>query len=283
MFVSEAFDLYMFEEIKLKNGADKTRRNYQTSCNSLLRSLGDFEIRLLTLAHISRWKMDMDARGNSPATLKHQLCHIRAVLKFLNKRGYSLLDPKAIELPSVKRMKPTFIEYGEVQKVIDAATNDRDKAIISCLFSSGCRISELLNLNREDVTSQEITVLGKGSKYRTVYIDDQAWKYLQTYLESRKDHIPALFVSGQYRRITLSRVQQIIHVLQAEAGIEQNLTPHVFRHSYASDLVKNGADILAVRDLLGHSNVGTTQIYTHLSQKHLKEQYQKHHSSTQNA
>lgn len=278
MLLREAFAQYIFEEIQLKNGAEKTRKNYTTSLNSISQALGDIPIKLLTIEHVTRWKMYMDSKGNSPATIKHQLCHVRSVLRFLKKRGYDVLDYRMIDLPKVLRSKPTYLEYGEVQRVIDATENLRDKAIISCLFSTGCRISELLNLNIEDVQTQEVTVLGKGSKYRRVYIDDKAWEYLQTYLETRKDRIPALFVSGQYRRITVSRVQQILHVLEADVGLEKNLTPHVMRHSYATDLVRNGADIMAVKDLMGHQTVKTTEIYTHLSQNHLKEQYQMHHS-----
>lgn len=278
MLLREAFAQYIFEEIQLKNGAEKTRKNYTTSLNSISSVLGDIPAKLLTIQHITRWKMHMDARGNSASTIKHQLCHIRSVLRFLKRRGYDVLDYRMIDLPKVTRSKPTYLEYGEVQKVIDAADNIRDKAIIACLFSTGCRISELLNLNIEDVQTQEVTVLGKGSKYRRVYIDDKAWRYLHDYLSTRKDRIPALFVSGQYRRITVSRVQQILHVLQADAGIEKNLTPHVMRHSYATDLVVNGADIMAVKELMGHRTVKTTEVYTHLSQNHLKEQYEKHHS-----
>lgn len=278
MLVREAFAQYIFEEIKLKNGAEKTQRNYTTSLNSISEALGDIPIKLLTLGHITRWKMYMDSKGNSPSTIKHQLCHVRSVLRFLKRRGYDVLDYRMIDLPKVIRSKPTYLEYGEVQKVIDATENIRDKAIIACLFSTGCRISELLNLNIEDVQSQEITVLGKGSKYRRVYIDDKAWNYLQMYLESRKDRIPALFVSGQYRRITVSRVQQILHVLEADVGLEKNLTPHVMRHSYATDLMVNGAHIVSVKELLGHSSVSTTQMYLHTTENKLKEDFNKYHS-----
>lgn len=278
MLVSEAFEVYIFEEIKLKNKADKTRRNYITTMNSFLAALGDVPIGMLTLTHITRWKMTLDNKGNSPSTIKLQLCHLRQILKFLARRGQDVIDYRDIDLPKLSRHQPVYLDYAEVQSIIDVTESLRDKAIVSCLFSTGCRVSELLNLNRDDIKSNQAVVIGKGGKFRTVYFDKTAFDYLNDYLETRNDKIPALFISGQYRRITVSRVEQILHILSAEAGIEKNLTPHVLRHSYATDLVVNGANILAVKDLLGHASISTTQMYTHLSTKHLKSEYDKHHS-----
>lgn len=278
MLISEAFDMFIFEEIKLKNGAVKTRQNYLTSKIHILKTLGDFPVEVMSLEHMTRWKMQMDSTGMQSTTMKTYLGHVRSVLKFLASRGMNVMDYRTITLPMIKRSKPTYLDYSEVQAVIDATDSPRDKAIIACLFSTGCRISELLNLNRDDISDMQAVVLGKGTKYRTVYFDKTSYQYLQDYLETRKDRIPALFISGQYRRITVSRVEQILHVLSAEAGLDKNLTPHVLRHSYATDLVVNGANIMAVKDLLGHASITTTQIYTHMSNPHLKNVYEKHHS-----
>jgi integrase/recombinase XerD len=211
--------------------------------------------------------------------MQNNLSKLRAVLFFLRKRGFNVIDPREIELPTVKPKTPVFLDYSEVQSIIDVATSIRDKAIVSCLFSTGCRISELMNLNIDDVTGQEVVVLGKGSKYRTVYMDDKAWGFLTEYLSSRCDKLPPLFVSGQYRRLTVSRVQQILHCLESAAGVEKNVTPHVFRHTFATDLIRNGAHILSVKEMLGHANLSTTQIYTHVTNPQLQSDHRKYHSS----
>lgn len=279
MLISEAFALFIKEEVIQKDGADKTRRNYETALHSLQAAIGDLPVTFVTLDHVSLWQSYMQSLGNQPNSIKGYLCKLRCVLKFLKKRQVNVLDYRDIELPRVLRKRRVILDYSEIQKMIDAGANDRDKAIIACLFATGCRISELLNLNRDDIKNDEAIVLGKGSKPRTVYFDSTAMEYLNTYLQARKDRLPPLFISGQYRRITVSRVEQILHVVSAYAGLEKNVTPHVFRHSTISDYIANGAPMHHVQRLAGHASIGTTiDIYTQVPDPVIRETARKYHS-----
>lgn len=280
MTLSEAFTNYCHIEVTIKGGADKTRRNYMTACNSLKTVVGDIPIQLLTLEHIQSWVNYMQSLGHQPSSVKSSLSHLRCVYKCLRKQGYEVLDYRDIELPKVPRKAHVVLDYSEVRGMINAATNLRDRAIVACLFSTGCRISELLNLNRGDIQNGEAVVLGKGSKLRPVFFDKTALEALESYLDTRHDHIPALFISGQYRRITVCRVEQILHVLAAEAGIEKNVTPHVFRHSTITDYIQNGAPMGIVQRMAGHASIKTTlDIYTHVSDNTLRETMRKYHTN----
>lgn len=279
MLISEAFKAYILEEIKLKHGADKTRRNYVTALNSLLKATGDVPVEFVTHQTIIMWKMSMDKSGMQASTIKTNLCKLRSVLKYLRKHNYQVIDSRDIDLPKVIRNERTWLEIDEIKQMIDATTNLRDKALIHALFSSGARISEVLSLNRDSIQNGKAEVLGKGNKWITLYFDETTQRVINDYLTTRKDAIPALFISGQYRRITVSRVEQILHILSAEAGIDKNVTPHVFRHSFATDLLLNGADLRTVQEQLNHSNITTTQIYTHITKSRKEESYRQHHTT----
>ena len=278
MLVSSAFNTFLFEA-RLGGQKDKTRRNYLTTLNSFITAVGDIPIELLALEHITRWKMFLDAQGKAHSTMSAYLCHLRGVLKFVASRNVKVMDYREVTLPRVKQNKPVYLEYGEVQMIIDATDNVRDKAIIALLFSTGCRISELLSINRGDILGNEVVVTGKGDKHRRVYIDPKAMKLLVAYMETRTGTRTPLFISGQYRRLTVSRVEQIIHQTTNAAGIEKNVTPHVFRHTFATDLLRNGANIRAIQNMLGHSNLNTTMRYTHVSDIDLEAAHKKYHSS----
>lgn len=281
MTLSQAFANYCRLEITLKGGADKTRRNYQTAINSFSAVIGDLPVQLITLEHVQAWVDYMQSLGHQPSSVKSSLSHMRCVFKFLRKQQFRVIDYRDIELPKVPKKKHEVLDYSEVQSMIDAATNLRDKAIVACLFSTGCRISELLNLNRGDIQNGEATVLGKGSKLRPVFFDKTALEALESYLDTRHDNIPALFISGQYRRITVCRVEQILHVLAAEAGIEKNVTPHVFRHSTITDYIQNGAPMGIVQRMAGHDSIKTTlDIYTHVSDDTLRDVAKRYHTKS---
>ncbi|MBQ2637645.1 tyrosine-type recombinase/integrase, partial [Candidatus Saccharibacteria bacterium] len=173
----------------------------------------------------------------------------------------------------------------------EGESNLRDKAIIELLFSGGLRVSELINLNRDSINLErrEFIVRGKGSKDRPIFISKVAAERVRDYLSTRHDSLPALFLnnskhlqavdnSGNYRRLTARSVQRIIEKRAKAAGITKHVTPHTLRHSFATDLLMNGADIRSVQAMLGHSNISTTQIYTHVTDFHLKEVHEKFHS-----
>ena len=181
----------------------------------------------------------------------------------------------------------TTNEIKALFSVISGSTlNDlRNKAIFYMLFSTGLRVSELTALDRYiDTSKGEISIRGKGSKVRTVFISDNANKYLKEYLNKRDDVSEAMFVSknkkGKENRLTTRSIERIVKKTAISAGISKKVTPHTLRHAFATDLLQNGADIRSVQELLGHSNISTTQIYTHITNKRLQEVHSKFHNQT---
>lgn len=278
MKISEAF-AYCIREMQLAGKAPKTVRNYLTAQNSLLKCTPDIPIALLSQDHISFWKDKMLSQGKQTSYIARQVSCLKGVLASLKHIGMNVLDPALVRRIKVKRKKPVYLEIDEVQALLDAAENPRDKAIFACLFSMGCRIGELLNLNREDVERDELTITNeKTGKDYPVFIDAYARRCLEEYFEVRKDKLRPLFVSGQYRRITVQRVEQIGHQLEDKIGLKKNFTPHVMRHTHATDLLVNGAGLREVQDALGHSSVNTTQMYTHIPDEYRREVRKRYHS-----
>jgi site-specific recombinase XerD len=203
-----------------------------------------------------------------------------------------------VELPKISRRQVTFLHYDEVARMLEGIllTSEqglRDRAIIELLFSSGLRVSELVNLNRDHVNTKrrEFMVRGKGQKDRPVFIGEAAALRIEDYLAARIDNLPPLFLSysrnntvtttGDYRRLTSRSIQRIMTKYAKLAGITKHVSPHTMRHSFATDLLMNGADIRSVQSMLGHSNISTTQVYTHVTDEHLREIYEKFHSDTE--
>jgi site-specific recombinase XerD len=224
-------------------------------------------------------------------TQNYYLIALRAFLKFLRKRGIEALSPERIELAKVPERSLDLISPTELRRLMAAPDTKtlegkRDRAILELLFSTGLRISELCGLSIDDVdlTRDEFSVRGKGDKVRVVFISDSARQYLQDYLKARKDLDEALFVrygrkaqDGNDPRIHPRAVQRLLKFYAGKAGITRKVTPHVIRHSFATDLLSNGADLRSVQALLGHANIGTTQVYTHVTDKHLREVHKKFH------
>jgi site-specific recombinase XerD len=225
-------------------------------------------------------------------TQNYYLIALRAFLKFLRKRGIEALSPERIELAKVPERSLDLITPNELNRLLtapDAKSTEgkRDKAILELLFSTGLRISELCALSTDDVdlTRDEFSVRGKGDKVRVVFLSDKAKTAVADYLKSRKDMDDALFIrygrkakKGDDLRIHPRAVQRVLKHYAAKAGITRKVTPHVLRHSFATDLLSNGADLRSVQALLGHANIGTTQVYTHVTDKHLRDVHRKFHS-----
>jgi len=224
-------------------------------------------------------------------TQNYYLIALRAFLKYLRKRGVESLNPERIELAKVPERSLDLISGAELKRLRAAPDTKniegkRDKAILELLFSTGLRISELCSLSIDDVdlTRDEFSVRGKGDKVRVVFLSDDARVALQDYLKARKDMDDALFVrygrkmnDGGDLRLSPRAVQRLLKKYAAEAGITRKVTPHVIRHSFATDLLQNGADIRSVQALLGHASINTTQVYTHVTDKHLREVHKKFH------
>jgi site-specific recombinase XerD len=245
------------------------------------------------------WLNRQPTGHNKPAseTLKkktqnYYLIALRAFLKFLAKRKKRSLAPEQIELAKVSERQLDLISRNELKRLLAAPGGSdlkslRAKAILELLFSTGLRVSELCSLTRDiNWSSPEISVRGKGGRVRLVFVSDSARDAVRKYLSARKDMDEALFVgtskiskSGKRETGALGRraIERIVKQCAIKAGISKKVTPHVLRHVFATDLLQNGADLRSVQALLGHANIGTTQIYTHVSDKHLREVHKKFH------
>lgn len=281
MTISEAFSIYDINVIKNQGLKLKTSQNYKTALSSFIRAVGDLPIEIISLDSMIVWKMDMDKRGQQPTSIRGNLIKFRSVIKYLKTLGLPVFDTRDIDMPKLYKKKPVWLNYNEVKEIIAAGANERDQAMLAMLFSTGCRISELLSLNVADVReNDEPMVCGKGDRYRKVYIDVHARKYLNDYLQTRRDNFAPLFLSGQRARITVSRVEQIVHECTLRAGIDKRVTPHVFRHSTITDLILNGAPMAHVQRFAGHQHIQTTiDIYTHLTDREAKEAHKNYHST----
>jgi len=226
-------------------------------------------------------------------TQNYYLIALRAFLKFLRKRGVESMSPERIELAKVPERSLDLISTDELERLLktpDLSTLEgkRDRAILELLFSTGLRISELCSLmiDSVDLSKDEFSVRGKGDKIRVVFLSEEAKSNIKNYLAARKDMDDALFVRygkkagvGEEARITPRTVQRLLKRYAIKAGISRKVTPHVIRHSFATDLLSNGADLRSVQALLGHAHIGTTQIYTHVTDAHLRAVHKKFHSS----
>lgn len=224
-------------------------------------------------------------------TQNYYLIALRAFLKYLRKRDIEAVSPERIELAKVPERSLDLITAAELARLRAAPDKKtiegkRDRAILELLFSTGLRISELCALSIDDIdlSRDEFSVRGKGEKVRVVFLSDTAREALRTYLAARKDLDEALFVrygrkanDGGDPRIQPRAIQRLLKTYAAQAGITRKVTPHVIRHSFATDLLQNGADIRSVQALLGHASINTTQVYTHVTDKHLREVHKKFH------
>ncbi len=224
-------------------------------------------------------------------TQNYYLIALRAFLKYLMKRDITSLAPDKIELAKTPERSLDLITKNELERLMKApdGTDEkslRDRAILELLFSTGLRVSELCGLPRDiDLSADEFSVRGKGEKVRVVFLSPKAKDAIRDYLKVRKDMDDSLFVQNAKNakamktlQISPRSVERIIKHYGLKAGITRKVTPHVIRHSFATDLLQNGADLRSVQMLLGHANIGTTQIYTHLTDKHLKEVHKKFHN-----
>jgi site-specific recombinase XerD len=304
MYMSELILEYI-EHLEVEGGRSaKTAENYTLYLERFVEFTSDITVDKITSEVIRKYRLWLNRYKNNndddlaTITQSYHLIALRGFLTYLSKRDIVSLSPEKIELPKVARKQVTFLHYDEVARMLNGISLDseqglRDRAIIELLFSSGLRVSELANLNRDHVNTKrrEFMVRGKGQKDRPVFIGEAAALRVEDYLGARFDNLPPLFLSysrnnsisntGDYRRLTTRSIQRIINKYARLAGITKHVSPHTMRHSFATDLLMNGADLRSVQSMLGHSNISTTQVYTHVTDEHLREVYEKFHSDTE--
>ena len=290
------------EYLEIERGRSlKTIENYERYLTRFLVSSGAKEPKDITDELIRSFRLwlnrqDAGVCAGKRETLKkktqnYYLIAIRSFLKYLRKRGVESYAPEKIELAKVAERTIDLLSADDLQRLLDAPSGDslnefRDKAILELFFSTGLRLSELCALGRDiDISREEISVRGKGEKVRVVFVSDGAKNAINAYLKKRTDIDDALFVSDGKRarkdgsfRLTPRSIERMVKHYAAKAGIMNKVTPHILRHSFATDLLYNGADIRSVQMMLGHSNISTTQIYTHITDSQLKEVHKKFHN-----
>lgn len=301
------------ESLEVEKGRSrKTAENYERYLLRFLEMAGeisgkdyDLEPEDITQELLRKFRLKLnrleDERGEGlqAITQAYHLVALRGFLKYLAQRGIKSLEPALVELPHVVRKQVTFLQYDEIERLLseidtETETGLRDRAIIELLFSGGLRVSELTKLNRDSInlSRREFIVRGKGSKDRPIFISETAADWVERYLEKRTDSLVPLFLnnsrnlqaadtSGDYRRLTMRSVERIVQKYAKLAGITKHVSPHTLRHSFATDLLMNGADLRSVQAMLGHSDISTTQIYTHVTDPHLKEVHEKFHTETE--
>jgi site-specific recombinase XerD len=297
-------DFIEYLEIE-QNRSQKTIANYDHYLTRLIDFAGDVNVEDINSELIRKWRLWLNRLGTNtsdelnPATINYHLIALRSFLKFCAKRDINALNPAKIELARTKRKQVTFLNEEELETLfaqpkINTLVGLRDRAILELLFASGLRVSELVGLNRDHINlkRREFMVRGKGEKDRLVFVSEEAAEWINQYLSKRSDNTKPLFIrysgtkkvdlSGNYSRLTARSVQRLVARYALMAGITKHVSPHTMRHSFGTDLLMNGADLRTVQVMLGHSNIATTQIYTHITDPHLKNAYEKYHNSKQN-
>ena len=286
MKISEAFDLYK-EYITIKNQSRRLIETHEFVKKSFIEIMGDVNIGEIGMHNIYEWREAMSSRElkcgrkneRASNTIRCYILRVRAVFRHMKLIGEKCLDYELIPVPKRVDSKRDFLTSEEVEQMIQSAYNLRNKFVISLLYSSGIRLSELLGLNREDIIDGRFTVIGKGGKARICFIDDRTQQLMDEYLDSRKDSCEALVVSGLFKeRMTATNIQLLVKNTANRAGIKKKVTPHILRHSFATNFMNNNGDIRPLSALLGHANLNTTAIYTHLVDNNLERQYRQFHT-----
>ncbi len=294
-------DFLTYMEVE-KNRSQKTIENYDHYLTRFLAWANVNDPKKVTNELVKQYRVYLNRPGKKSgellkrSTQNYHVIALRAFLKYLAKQDIETLAAEKIELPKTTQRQVEFLEADEVENLLKQpnVTNMRglrDRALLELLFSTGLRVSEIssLNINQINLGKDEFTVRGKGDKLRIVFISNDARTWVKRYLDKRHDSDEALFIRydrGRAKRmksddedirLTPRSIQRIVKHYAASAGITKDITPHTLRHSFATDLLQNGADIRSVQTLLGHSSITTTQVYTHLTNKQLREVHKAFH------
>lgn len=295
-----------------RNQSLKTLENYRHYLARLVEFCGaQKSVKAIDMETVNQYRIFLnrlkDDQGNVLLSMKTQGYHVialRAFLKYLTKHDIECLSPEKIELGKMPQRSVDFLEKDELHRLFAGVKKDnisglRDYAILRTLYSTGLRISELVRLDKDmiNLETREFRVLGKGGKYRIVFLSAEAAEAIAVYLNSRRDSLKPVFVNhgrgkaekeadllsgkvnlNEKRRISPTMVQYLVRNYARKAGLVKKVTPHKLRHSFATELLKNGADLRSVQEMLGHSSITTTQIYTHVTNQRLKEIHDRFHN-----
>jgi site-specific recombinase XerD len=275
MSISEAFQSYANDVIVFKNQSKKTEENHFIVMKALISHFGDVEIESLTFPMVRDWKAKLVAT-RSDATVRNYIIKLRIVLDYLHTRGVDCLSPESIPVPKRADKVPVYLTKEQVAQCITATKKLKNKAIVSLLYSSGIRISELCSLDRGQIKDGRFTIVGKGGKARLCFIDARTQMLLDWYLAERDDNNPALFVCESGTRIRPGTIQETFKTIRKQTGLDVH--PHTLRHSFATNLLSTNTNLYHVSRMLGHQQLNTTATYLHVVDHDLQEVYMKHHT-----
>ncbi len=306
------------EYLELERGHSQlTIRNYESyllkfaefAKENSVSSVDSVDLELVRKWRLALHRQMTNGRPISNKTINYYMIALRSFLKYLSKMDIGSLAPEKMELADTPERQIQFLEKEELVRLLDAFSGPdelelRNRAILETLFSTGLRVSELAHLSRENVNLKrgEFSVTGKGGKARVVFLSDNARYWIEKYIKTRVDRDTALFVksadhpsankleakkfntsggklSDTGLGLTSRQIERVVKEAAKRAGIVKKVTPHVLRHSFATDILRAGADLRSVQALLGHTSVTTTQVYTHVTDKHLREIHKKFHDN----
>lgn len=285
-----------------RNASQLTIRNYDHYLKRFLDFIGDIDPKDIDLntvrkyrLHLSRWTDSETKKPLKRITQNYFMIALRAFLRYLARIDINSLSPEKVELGESEPRPLKILDDNQLKQLLEAPDTSkkdglRDKAILETLFSTGLRVSELASLNTDTVNLErrEFGIIGKGGKERVVFLSESACRILESYLTLRKDSFKPLFIrfqgkidpteGGETMRLSPRSIERTVEKYVKKLGFSVKATPHTLRHSFATDLLINGADIRSVQEMLGHSNISTTQIYTHVTNAHLKDVHKSFHS-----
>lgn len=290
----ELVDQFLYYLVVERGLAENTLASYNSDLQQFLLYLegtGVKSPRDVTRGLLVAYLVKMQQDGRSPATISQHLAALKSFYHFLLRERLVESDPTAdLESPRQSKKLPQVLTVAEVEKLLNQPRTDtpaglRDKAMLELLYATGLRVSELVSLNVDQVNleGEFVRCLGKGSKERVVPMGQVACFYVRTYIENGRGKLikratePALFVNHHGRRLSRQGCWKILKGYVRAANLKKDITPHTLRHSFATHLLENGADLRSVQELLGHADIGTTQIYTHLTRKKIREIYDHTH------
>lgn len=289
-----------------KNCSKLTIRNYEHYLNVLIdflisnKRIEKPTVDDITADTVRDFRLFLSRQAGTKGEMKlvtqgYYVISLRSFLKWLIKNDMKVLQPEKLDVPKVKDHSLKFLDESQMQRLLNQPLNSsknglRDRSILELLFSTGLRVSELVSLDREQVNLNtcEFGVIGKGGRSRVVFISKEAAEWVDKYLKSRMDKYKPMFIrdlrpkeiglADEEVRLTVRSIQRLVKKYVRQANLPVAATPHTLRHSMATDLLRNGADLRSVQELLGHKNIATTQIYTHVTDARLREVHEKFHS-----
>jgi site-specific recombinase XerD len=270
LLLSEAWKRYQYDK-RIEGYSILTMRNYTFQYGVLLRYFGNIAINSVTTDSLKGYLVEQ-GEHLKPSSLGHRIRFLKSIFKWAHEEGFIVKNPASkIKEPKIGKRIPKFLTEQEIEHLRESCHTPMEKALFEFMYSTGCRIGEIIRLNRDEINfhSQSVIVHGKGDKEREVYFNVRCDIWLKRYLEARKDNDPSLFVTERrpQHRMTIDLMRYIVKRISKRSGINKSIHPHQLRHSYATHLMNNGAPLEVIQSLLGHEKSETTKVYAQLSGK----------------